>query len=604
MGKYLRTNVKTEPPSPRYVQSQQDSVSTPNIVRHEKQQHNIPQQQTSPLPLTNGNKPQQILSHLKSHSQQQQNQQRSLSEISGKASTLSIPPAHQLSMSDVSDMLLEFYKANAAKAPKNNKIDKFPRQASPSSADGATSIITSTPTITITPTKIRPTFSNGSESSTPIHTSTIIEKLTTAVVSKNLNGDEMVAKKSNETHQFQSPHHQSEENCSSSSIIANAVTKDIKKLNAPFHPRIKYSSVNNKSPISGQLTTIIQPLMSENVPPTSTAISIANTSLTSSSTGLPQSSVVVVPSSVIQSPILPSAPAAAALAAALFRDGYQNFHHQIRAQEQLLKQRQQDQQSQQSNVQQQQTVGSSNGLKNDCGNPNNGSNRIEERRLSGPPQLPPKYMQNFLMKKDQYSDNEQSSSDEREDDDEDEGKYPEIDDIHLIEGSKSGFNTSNQLSVSMDATDYLSDETHHKYSMIAAHALRNLEYTLNDYGNSGSGGHHRSSSGNSNAGADNMSNSNSDCGNNSILSKYEVGPNGEVEAMYNCRHCGKKYRWKSTLRRHENVECGGKEPSHQCPYCPYKSKQRGNLGVHVRKHHANLPQLASKRRSKYSQPRD
>lgn len=65
--------------------------------------------------------------------------------------------------------------------------------------------------------------------------------------------------------------------------------------------------------------------------------------------------------------------------------------------------------------------------------------------------------------------------------------------------------------------------------------------------------------------------------------------------QYACQHCGKRYRWKSTLRRHENVECGGKEPVHQCPYCPYKAKQRGNLGVHVRKHHSNLPPLATRR---------
>lgn len=55
--------------------------------------------------------------------------------------------------------------------------------------------------------------------------------------------------------------------------------------------------------------------------------------------------------------------------------------------------------------------------------------------------------------------------------------------------------------------------------------------------------------------------------------------------QFECRHCGKRYRWKSTLRRHESVECGGKAPSHACPYCPYRAKQRGNLGVHIRKHH-------------------
>lgn len=39
------------------------------------------------------------------------------------------------------------------------------------------------------------------------------------------------------------------------------------------------------------------------------------------------------------------------------------------------------------------------------------------------------------------------------------------------------------------------------------------------------------------------------------------------------------------MRRHEQVECGGKEPMFQCPYCPYRAKQKGNLGVHIRKHH-------------------
>ncbi|OWR54708.1 lola [Danaus plexippus plexippus] len=59
----------------------------------------------------------------------------------------------------------------------------------------------------------------------------------------------------------------------------------------------------------------------------------------------------------------------------------------------------------------------------------------------------------------------------------------------------------------------------------------------------------------------------------------------DASRQFECRHCGKRYRWKSTLRRHENVECGGKAPAHQCPYCAYRAKQRGNLGVHIRKHH-------------------
>jgi hypothetical protein len=64
---------------------------------------------------------------------------------------------------------------------------------------------------------------------------------------------------------------------------------------------------------------------------------------------------------------------------------------------------------------------------------------------------------------------------------------------------------------------------------------------------------------------------------------------------HSCIHCGKRYRWKSTLRRHESVECGGKEAAHQCPYCTYKAKQRGNLGVHIRKHHPEMPQMLTRR---------
>lgn len=77
----------------------------------------------------------------------------------------------------------------------------------------------------------------------------------------------------------------------------------------------------------------------------------------------------------------------------------------------------------------------------------------------------------------------------------------------------------------------------------------------------------------------------------------------EAGRQYECRHCGKRYRWKSTLRRHENVECGGKEACHQCPYCNYKAKQRGNLGVHIRKHHADQPPLETRRSKKISQTR-
>lgn len=61
--------------------------------------------------------------------------------------------------------------------------------------------------------------------------------------------------------------------------------------------------------------------------------------------------------------------------------------------------------------------------------------------------------------------------------------------------------------------------------------------------------------------------------------------NGKKTTEFSCQHCGKRYKWKSTMRRHERVECGGKEPTFQCDFCPYKAKQKGNLHVHAKKHH-------------------
>ncbi|XP_034250890.1 zinc finger protein 2-like [Thrips palmi] len=43
---------------------------------------------------------------------------------------------------------------------------------------------------------------------------------------------------------------------------------------------------------------------------------------------------------------------------------------------------------------------------------------------------------------------------------------------------------------------------------------------------------------------------------------------------HKCSGCGKTYLWRSTLTRHKQYECGGKEPMHQCPHCSYRARQR------------------------------
>lgn len=177
-------------------------------------------------------------------------------------------------------------------------------------------------------------------------------------------------------------------------------------------------------------------------------------------------------------------------------------------------------------------------------------------------------------------------------------KYADIDDIELPDGTKIGYPTESEIKrlqqsshqESLNDSSSFTSNLAEKYSILAATALKNFDLSLNDSATlSQSNGTIITNNGS-------MNEVRSIMVTGSV--NNESGEGGDGEELFACRHCGKKYRWKSTLRRHENDECGDKEPSHQCPYCPYKAKQRGNLGVHVRKHHANMPQLESRRKRK------
>jgi uncharacterized Zn-finger protein len=62
---------------------------------------------------------------------------------------------------------------------------------------------------------------------------------------------------------------------------------------------------------------------------------------------------------------------------------------------------------------------------------------------------------------------------------------------------------------------------------------------------------------------------------------------GAKSKLYPCKRCGRAYMWKKTLLRHLRMECG-KEPQFQCPYCPQKSKLKGNLKQHIMCKHVSL----------------
>ncbi|KAL7736252.1 hypothetical protein ACLKA6_002928 [Drosophila palustris] len=410
--------------------------------------------------------------------------QRSILNMKREEQKLQLPGSRRkrLSVSEVSDMLFEFYKTKSAKAPKQqdqdpSELSKY-GQVSPTSAE------------TLEPSSIAAIAVYGAASET---------------ASKNLMADEM------EMQQQQV-----------SAAAAGAA--------GPFHPRPKYSmnTAATEFSLPGGVTAI------------PTSVLVANNAAAVGAVGVA------------------TKPPAAAIAEALMRNGLHSFQQQLRAQE-ILRQQTPHPHPHPRRV-------------------NDNDNDTDNDQLNTNEVTPTKILENLLRKQQQQRnmrhsecENEPGSSTE----DEDDARFHAFDDIQLMEQSNgiSGGKFGN-YSMSMFAANANSSSSSIKEAQ--AQAYRQLEFTLSDYGGSSS--------------------------NCSTTSPNGIGLDGEP--VYECRHCGKKYRWKSTLRRHENVECGGKEPSHQCPYCPYKSKQRGNLGVHVRKHHTDLPQLPSKRRSKYSMKMD
>lgn len=140
-------------------------------------------------------------------------------------------------------------------------------------------------------------------------------------------------------------------------------------------------------------------------------------------------------------------------------------------------------------------------------------------------------------------------------------KYADMDDIELPDGTKIGYPVDSEIKrMQQHATHHqdgtLSDSSNtgttyatnlaEKYSILAATALKNFDLSLSESGS-----------------ALNQSNGTIITNNGSMSELRSIvvtGTNNESsegdggEELFACRHCGKKYRWKSTLRRHENDE--------------------------------------------------
>ncbi|XP_049779174.1 uncharacterized protein LOC126176081 [Schistocerca cancellata] len=62
---------------------------------------------------------------------------------------------------------------------------------------------------------------------------------------------------------------------------------------------------------------------------------------------------------------------------------------------------------------------------------------------------------------------------------------------------------------------------------------------------------------------------------------------GSTAVLFRCDACGRVYRHRDTLTRHQRVECG-KEAHLHCSHCHYKTKYKHNLVRHQGNRHADI----------------
>lgn len=77
-------------------------------------------------------------------------------------------------------------------------------------------------------------------------------------------------------------------------------------------------------------------------------------------------------------------------------------------------------------------------------------------------------------------------------------------------------------------------------------------------------------------------------GHNFIPLNEIVQNGGKGDRPFVCS-CGKAYKHRKSLWTHKNFQCDANTKlQFQCPYCPKKCNVKGNLRVHVAKHHSNI----------------
>lgn len=70
------------------------------------------------------------------------------------------------------------------------------------------------------------------------------------------------------------------------------------------------------------------------------------------------------------------------------------------------------------------------------------------------------------------------------------------------------------------------------------------------------------------------------------------GRRSRGQGRFACDNCDRRYHQMKNLRRHVTNECG-KQPMHQCSFCPYRATYKSYLQVHMMKHakHGFVPRI-------------
>ncbi|XP_054287666.1 zinc finger protein 32-like [Macrosteles quadrilineatus] len=73
------------------------------------------------------------------------------------------------------------------------------------------------------------------------------------------------------------------------------------------------------------------------------------------------------------------------------------------------------------------------------------------------------------------------------------------------------------------------------------------------------------------------------------MSDFRISKDSEGD-IFQCLICNKTYRHKRNLIKHVRYECGDQRPF-ACSFCPFSSKQKAGLKLHVFNRHQNVANI-------------